>query len=170
MAFNFLLLNCWCCLTSVCPCLYEGRAGTHTCTINKNAKENTKCIMALSGGLSGGDPVSPWLNCACAVCVCVCVLSPEGRKSSSRTPGIEASSQRHAVLRGSLFIPLHCLLGDTSSLSSSSAQVAGKWASCFQGTTSGWCTTAEEGLGLTWRCSRMELPLLIIYVCTLFSP
>lgn len=107
--------------------------------------------------------------CLCGVCLCVC-LSPEGRKRSSRTPGIEASSQRHAVLRGSLFIPLHCLLGDTSSLSSSSAQIAGKWASCLQGTTSGWRTTAEEGLGLTWRCSRMELPLLIIYVCTLFSP
>lgn len=106
--------------------------------------------------------------CLCGVCLWVC-LSPEGRKRSSRTPGIEASSQRHAVLRGSLFIPLHCLLGDTSSLSSSSAQIAGKWASCLQGTTSGWCTTAEEGLGLTWRCSRMKLPLLIIYVCTLFS-
>lgn len=97
--------------------------------------------MALSGDRSCNGPHQSLLKlCLCSVCVwsvCVCVCL-EGRKRSSRTPGIEASSQRHAALLSSLFIPAHCLLGDTSSLSSSSAQITGKWASCSQRTTNGW--------------------------------
>lgn len=36
--------------------------------------------------------------------------------------------------------------------------------------TAGWCTTAEDRLGLTWRFNQMELPSLIIYVCALVCP
>lgn len=43
-------------------------------------------MMTLCGDQWRGDPVGPWLTC---VCVCVCLV---GRKRSSRTLGIEASS------------------------------------------------------------------------------